>query len=156
MFCSKCGKQIDDEALICPACGCATANYVKDKAEAEARATIQVMPAQPLKKRSVALALCIFFGGLGAHRFYVGKIGTGILWLLTLGLCGIGTIIDLVCIIMDSFTDDAGRQLYDPRKEGMTDEEYDEATKAPRMVRAIVLAVLAFLVVLWFIYNLLF
>lgn len=27
MFCSKCGKQIDDEAMICPECGCATSNY---------------------------------------------------------------------------------------------------------------------------------
>jgi len=37
------------------------------------------------KSRLVALLLCFFFGILGAHRFYVGKIGTGVLMLLTLG-----------------------------------------------------------------------
>ena len=37
------------------------------------------------KSRMVALLLCFFLGTLGAHRFYVGKIGTGVVWLLTLG-----------------------------------------------------------------------
>ena len=57
------------------------------------------------KSRLVALLLCIFVGYLGIHRFYVGKTGTGILWLFTGGLCGIGQLIDLIMIIMGSFTD---------------------------------------------------
>jgi TM2 domain-containing membrane protein YozV len=58
-----------------------------------------------------ALLLCFFLGGLGVHRFYVGKIGTGILMLLTLGGLGIWAIIDFVMIAVGSFTDKEGRQL---------------------------------------------
>jgi len=58
-----------------------------------------------------ALLLCFFLGVLGVHRFYVGKIGTGILMLLTLGGFGIWQIIDFVLIAVGSFTDKEGRQL---------------------------------------------
>lgn len=54
------------------------------------------------------LLLCFFLGGLGGHRFYVGKNGTGILMLLTLGGFGIWAIIDLVVIACGSFKDDKG------------------------------------------------
>lgn len=52
----------------------------------------------PIKSKGVAYFFLIggsFFGLCGLHRFYIGKIGTGLLWLLTLGLLGIGQIIDL-------------------------------------------------------------
>ena len=49
------------------------------------------------KSRLVALLLCCFLGWLGAHRFYVGKIGTGLLMPLTLGGCfGIWVVVDLI------------------------------------------------------------
>lgn len=67
--------------------------------------------AEPRKNRIVALLLCLFLGGIGAHRFYVGKTGTGIVWLLTLGCFGIGWLVDLVKIITGRFTDKKGNPL---------------------------------------------
>ena len=56
----------------------------------------------------VALISAIF---LPVHRFYVGKIGTGILYLITFGGLGIWRIVDIVMIILDKFTDKEGRKL---------------------------------------------
>ena len=58
-----------------------------------------------------AFLLCFFFGALGIHRFYVGKIGTGILQILTLGGLGIWTLIDFIMIIVGAFSDKAGNKL---------------------------------------------
>ena len=57
------------------------------------------------------LLLCLFLGGIGVHRFYVGKVGTGILQSITLGGCGIWTLIDLIMIITGSFTDKDGNKI---------------------------------------------
>lgn len=59
----------------------------------------------------VTLLLCIFLGGIGVHRFYAEKIGTGILQLITLGGCGIWTLVDLIMIITGSFTDKDGNKI---------------------------------------------
>ena len=54
------------------------------------------------------LILCILLGGLGVHRFYVGKMGTGILMLLTLGGLGIWKLIDIIRIAIQKFKDSDG------------------------------------------------
>lgn len=58
-----------------------------------------------------AFLLCFFLGCFGAHRFYVGKVGTGILQLVTLGGLGIWALIDFIMIIIGSFTDKDGNKL---------------------------------------------
>lgn len=60
------------------------------------------------KSKTTDLLLCIFLGTLGVHRFYEGKIGTGILWLCTLGLFGIGWIVDIVMIVTNKAKDKYG------------------------------------------------
>ena len=60
------------------------------------------------KSRLIALLLCLFFGIIGVHRFYVGKVGTGILWIFTGGLFSIGLLIDFFMILFGSFTDKSG------------------------------------------------
>lgn len=63
------------------------------------------------KSRLVALILCLLLGVFGVHRFYVGKVGTGVLQLLTLGGFGIWVIIDLILIVTGTFRDIDGRAL---------------------------------------------
>ena len=62
----------------------------------------QIMPSNGGKSQLVAFLLCFFFGVLGIHRFYLGHIGMGILYLLTGGLCGIGALIDFILILTGS------------------------------------------------------
>jgi len=64
-----------------------------------------------MKNKTTALLLCIFLGGLGIHRFYVNKIGTGIIWLLTGGVFGIGWLVDIIMIATGSFKDKEGKDL---------------------------------------------
>ena len=96
LFCRACGKQIHRSATSCPGCG-AVQSLVGDSATDK-----RILP---------AMLLCIFFGWVGIHRFYVGKTGTGILQLLTFGGFGIWMLIDFILIVSGSFTDANGHKL---------------------------------------------
>lgn len=54
------------------------------------------------------LLLCFFLGIFGIHRFYTGKVGTGILQLLTLGGLGIWAMVDMIVIACGNFKDKEG------------------------------------------------
>ena len=69
------------------------------------------------KSKSTALVLCIFFGWFGAHRYYVGKIPTGLLYTFTFGLFFIGWFVDIYFIASDQFLDGYQQPLL---KEGQT------------------------------------
>jgi len=57
------------------------------------------------------ILLCFFLGVLGVHRFYVGKIGTGLLQLITLGGLGIWALVDFIIIVTGSFKDKQGMMI---------------------------------------------
>ncbi len=63
------------------------------------------------RSRGVAAVLCFWLGFLGIHRFYAGKVGTGLLWMITLGLFGFGTVSDFIMIVCGSFRDGRGYMI---------------------------------------------
>jgi hypothetical protein len=95
-YCSGCGAVISNRAAACPKCGAPTG--------------ARPVGASP-KSRLVAFLLCFLVGVFGVHRFYVGKIGTGVFQLLTFGGLGIWTFVDLILIVLGEFTDKEGRKI---------------------------------------------
>ena len=108
MFCKHCGATIPDDAVICTACGrqvseLKSSNYsqpniVINNSNNNVNANV-VANGGKMKSKWVALLLCIFLGGLGAHKFYEGKMGMGILYLFTCGLFYVGVIVDFISIL---------------------------------------------------------
>ena len=94
-FCSSCGEVIKKAAEVCPKCGVGVQGSLM-KSE---------------KGFAPTLILCLLLGVFGIHRFYVRKIGTGILMLLTLGGFGIWQLIDTIRIAMGSFEDSKGNPI---------------------------------------------
>jgi hypothetical protein len=99
LHCTMCGHMMHESARACPQCG--------------APNSVQAWTDISERSRLIALLLCVFLGVAGVHRFYVGKTGTGILWLLTGGLVGVGAIYDLVMIACGDFTDVEGFRVAD-------------------------------------------
>ncbi len=108
-FCKHCGQEIAEDAVICPKCGrqveqieqqAAQPNVVINNTNAaNANATATVIGGGKAKNKWTAFFLCLFLGVLGAHKFYEGKVGSGLLYLFTGGLFGIGWIIDIFKIL---------------------------------------------------------
>ena len=63
------------------------------------------------KSKTTSLILAIFLGWIGVHRYYVGKVGTGLLYTFTFGIFSIGWIVDIVKIASNTFQDSEGRTI---------------------------------------------
>ena len=61
-----------------------------------------------MKSKTTAIVLCLFLGTLGVHRFYLGHTLIGVIQLLTLGACGIWTLIDFFRLIFGSIQVNTG------------------------------------------------
>jgi TM2 domain-containing membrane protein YozV len=114
MYCQKCGKELPDQASFCPSCGHPAHPEVRGETRAAGMGPgySAEKPVSPFN-RLVTLLLCIFVGALGVHRFYVGKIGTGVAMIFTLGGLGIWVLVDFIMIIVGSFRDANGRYVLD-------------------------------------------
>jgi hypothetical protein len=125
MYCRNCGNEVSEKAVMCVACGTPPKSGDKFchncKAESTSNATICMKCGVSLKSDNpipgegkdwlTTLLLCFFLGILGVHRFYTGHTGIGIAQLLTLGGCGIWTLIDFIIIIVGNFKDAKGNLL---------------------------------------------
>ncbi len=90
VFCRGCGKEIHETAPTCPHCG--------------APQSAQSLSSTSLKSQTVAGLLCAFLGAFGAHRFYLGKIASGVLYLLFFwtGIPSFIAFIELIIIVFSS------------------------------------------------------
>ena len=99
LYCQKCGVAMEREDRFCRKCGWDSAG--------------PVIPANVSEKKRLAAALlCFLLGVFGVHRFYVGRVGSGLLWLFTLGFLGMGMLADLILILAGEFKDSEGKKLY--------------------------------------------
>ena len=105
VFCVACGAEMNRSDKFCHVCGW------------DRRVPPTPSPQRPVDpnpspyNRLAALLLCLLLGFLGLHRFYVGKVGTGLLWLFTLGFLSVGVIFDLVLIATGEFRDAEQRRV---------------------------------------------
>ena len=108
-FCKHCGGKIPEAAVICTLCGCQV-EEIKQRSEQpnivinNSNSNVNtnnngVFAHGILKNKWVSFFLCLFLGYIGAHKFYEGKVGTGILYLFTVGLFGIGWLIDCINLL---------------------------------------------------------
>lgn len=106
-FCKHCGAKIMEAAVVCPHCGCQVEemkkaeqpNIIITNTNTNTNSNVNSGPSPREKNKWVAVLLCLFLGAVGGHKFYEGKIGMGILYLFTFGLCGIGVVIDLIVLL---------------------------------------------------------
>ena len=115
MYCKADLGNVLDEAKQSATAAVPTINITNtnDNANTNTNTMVGAVAGAPRKSKTTALILCIigFFGLGGLHRMYVGKVGSGFLHLLTYGICGIGTILDLISILSGGFRDSYGQPL---------------------------------------------
>lgn len=104
VFCRGCGKSIHESAPACPHCGA-------PQRAVTAAASSTFAPGPHGKSWTVLFVLVFFAGFLGVHRFYVGKVGSGIAQLLTFGGFGFWLLWDFIQIARGRFTDAAGNVI---------------------------------------------
>ena len=97
--CQSCGHPLDPSASVCLECG-----HLRPLAPAAIR---------PVSERRIlpAFLLCALLGMFGAHRFYAGRIGTGILQILTVGGLGLWWLADLILLVTGHFKDAEGARI---------------------------------------------
>ena len=110
-YCSNCGQVIDARAEICPKCGVRQAYTSPPPPSFGYNTGAANDPSISDKDWLTTLLLCIFLGYLGVHRFYTGNTLYGILQLITLGGCGIWTLIDFILLLTGGYQDDKGKYL---------------------------------------------
>ncbi len=119
MNCDRCGATAAPGAEKCAYCGSYFPQQPAHAQEPQQSVVVHVYntvntpydPHGPRKSRWVALFLCFFLGGIGIHKFYLGKVGMGVLYMFTGGLVGIGWLIDLIVILLGGARDKWGRRL---------------------------------------------
>lgn len=111
-FCKHCGGRIPHDAVICTLCGRQVevpqqsqqpTQVIVNNSNVNTNTNTNTVVASvqgKVKNKWVAFVLCLFLGYLGAHKFYEGKVGMGVLYLFTVGLFGIGWIIDTIAILL--------------------------------------------------------
>ena len=115
-FCPNCGTSLEQGVKFCANCGKPIQEPTQQQPMQQQQQVVVVQ--QPMQQqqpsphsRGVALILCIFLGYLGLHRFYVGNVGMGLVYLFTLGIFGFGPFIDFFTILFGSFRDIQGSLL---------------------------------------------
>ena len=100
--------------------------------------SLELSPGPSIRSRGVALALAAVLGPFGAHRFYVGKTGTGILMLCTLGGAGLWYVYDLILVAGGSFRDASGNLVsrWDPEQPAGHPELLPEVLEELSQLRA--------------------
>lgn len=108
-FCKHCGAKIPEDAILCTACGrqveemkgAAQPSIVINNENTNANMNMNMMGGMYGRPRNkwVALILCVLLGFVGAHKFYEGRAGMGILYIFTGGLFGIGWLIDIIALL---------------------------------------------------------
>ncbi len=110
VYCPNCGAKMAPEDRYCGDCGWDAEIPDHMPKRVPLRTPRKLGPPSD-KNRLTALLLCLLIGFLGVHRFYVGRAGSGVVWLLTLGLLGVGWIYDCVMIATGEFVDEDGKRL---------------------------------------------